>query len=309
MNTTRPGTIEFSSYLNSFISNERTLHGGQRGPLGSFATRKGKETLSRASSRARAVSVGAGGGNRVICAISEGRGAATVVGLCFIVLGINECILCNIIDSQTFIRTLQKLDVYDPTEILMPASSITPAKSKLCLLIEKYFSGARLIPTSRKHYHAPTGIDYLNKWAFPEEVESVSYELRNKYFTACAAAAAIQYTENKYHIEYTAKSVRIKFQASEDSMILNSTTIKNLELVHNAIDPKKGMSLFKLMNFTQTAMGARMLRSSLLQPLTNEETLVKRHDSVEELYKNALICTEIVKSKISLVSTSQVNSK
>lgn len=294
MNTTRPSTIEFSSYLNSLITNGKDAP-VPRGRAGASSARR-KETLSRAGSRARAITAGAGGGERIICALSEGRGAATVVGICFIVLATNECVLCNITDSQTYIRTLQKLNVFDPTEILVPSSSFSPVKSKLCQLIETYFSRARIIPTSRKRYHAPTGLDFLVKWAYPSEADSISYELSNMYFTTCAAAAAIQYTQNKYHVDYATKSVRIKFQTSEDSMALNSSTIKTLELVHNSIDLKKGMSLFKFMNHTQTAMGARMLRSGLLQPLTKESTLIRRQDAVEELCKAHLVTAEIQKS-------------
>lgn len=253
---------------------------------------------SRAVSRAKAVSEGAGGSDRVICAISEGRGAATVVGLCFLILGTNECVVCNIVDSQTYIRTLQKLDVFNPTEILMPAASVTgPTKSKLCILIEQYFGGAKLISTNRRDYNAPTGIEYLTKWVAPAEAESVSYELSTKYYTACSAAAAIQYTQSKYHIDYTTKVIRIKFQASEDSMALSSATIKALELIHNSVDLNRGMSLYKIMNRTQTAMGARMLRSSIIQPLTNINALTKRQDAVKELYENSLICSEITKSE------------
>jgi DNA mismatch repair protein MSH4 len=265
------------------------------------------DNASRAASRAKAVSLGAGGSDKVVCAISEGRGSATVVGLCFLIVGTSECIICNIVDSQTYIRTLQKLDVFDPTEILMPIASCGigstqpssgggAGKSKLCMLIERYFPGAKLVPTNRKEYNASLGIECLTKWTAPEEVEGLSFELSSKYYTACAAAAAIQYTQRKYHINYTTNSVRIKFQASEDSMALNSITIKSLELVHNSLEATRGMSLYKLMNKTHTAMGARMLRSCILQPLTNVETLTSRQDAVKELYEEALIFSQITKS-------------
>lgn len=309
----RPNTVEFSSYLNSLISNEpaqvrsgRKGSGASRRNTPTAANLRRNDNTSRAASRAKALSLGAGGSEKIICAISEGRGTATVVGLCFLILGTNECIICNIVDSQTYIRTLQKLNVFDPTEILMPASlcGITQpgggpsiGKSKLCMLVERYFSGTRIVPTQRKDYDATLGIEFLTTWVAPEEAEGLSFELSNKYYSACAAAAAIQYMQNKYHVDYTTKSVRIKFQTSEDSMALNSTTIKSLELVHNSIEANKGMSLYKLMNKTHTAMGARMLRSCILQPLTNVETLKKRQDAVKELYEEALVFSQITKSK------------
>lgn len=320
----RPNTVEFSSYLNSLISNVPAQNRSSRKGSGAASRRntstatslpKRSDNASRAASRAKALSFGAGGSEKIVCAISEGRGTATVVGLCFLILGTNECIICNIVDSQTYIRTLQKLNVFDPTEILMPASlcGITQpgganiGKSKLCMLVERYFSGTRIVPTQRKDYDATLGIEVLTTWVAPEEAEGLSFELSNKYYSACAAAAAIQYMQNKYHVDYTTKSVRIKFQASEDSMALNSTTIKSLELVHNSIEANRGMSLYKLMNKTQTAMGARMLRSCILQPLTNVETLKRRQDAVKELYEEALVFSQITKSKTFFFSMSLIS--
>lgn len=61
------------------------------------------------------------------------------------------------------------------------------------------------------------------------------------------------------------------------------STVRSLELVQNLTNPKSKDCLFGLLNATLTPMGGRLLRSNILQPLTNEETLATRYDSVEEL--------------------------
>ena len=61
------------------------------------------------------------------------------------------------------------------------------------------------------------------------------------------------------------------------------STVRSLELVQNLGNPKSKDCLFGLLNETLTPMGGRLLRSNILQPLTNEETLGTRYDALEEL--------------------------
>jgi DNA mismatch repair protein MSH4 len=66
-------------------------------------------------------------------------------------------------------------------------------------------------------------------------------------------------------------------------MMADVSTVRSLELVQNLTDPKSKACLFGLLNATLTPMGGRLLRSNILQPLTNEETLSTRYDALEEL--------------------------
>lgn len=66
-------------------------------------------------------------------------------------------------------------------------------------------------------------------------------------------------------------------------MMIDVATIHSLELVQNLQHPKSRNCLFGLLNETQTPMGARLLRSNVLQPLTDAETLNTRYDAVDEL--------------------------
>ncbi len=61
-------------------------------------------------------------------------------------------------------------------------------------------------------------------------------------------------------------------------------TVKQLELIVNLKDHgSTEASLYGVLNETRTACGARMLRSNLLQPPADEETIGLRLDAVEEL--------------------------
>ena len=66
-------------------------------------------------------------------------------------------------------------------------------------------------------------------------------------------------------------------------MMIDVSTIYSLELVQNLHNAKSRDCLFGLLNETLTPMGSRLLRSNILQPLTDPETLNTRYDALEEL--------------------------
>ena len=66
-------------------------------------------------------------------------------------------------------------------------------------------------------------------------------------------------------------------------MMIDASTIHSLELIQNLQNPKSRDCLFGLLNETLTRMGLRLLRSNILQPLTDEDTLNTRYDALEEL--------------------------
>ena len=93
----------------------------------------------------------------------------------------------------------------------------------------------------------------------------------------------LKYVELALNKNFPARSLRIKYEPSEGSMMADLSTVRSLELVQNLTNPKSKDCLFGLLNETLTPMGGRLLRSNILQPLTNEETLGTRYDALEEL--------------------------
>lgn len=66
-------------------------------------------------------------------------------------------------------------------------------------------------------------------------------------------------------------------------MLLDSSTRRNLELTETLREKQKRGSLLWVLDKTRTAMGARMLRSFLEQPLIEKTEMEKRLDAIEEL--------------------------
>lgn len=68
-----------------------------------------------------------------------------------------------------------------------------------------------------------------------------------------------------------------------DYMSLDATTRRNLELIHTLRDGRVEGSLLSVLDRTHTAMGARLLRRWVQQPLLDAARIRERLDAVEEL--------------------------
>ena len=66
-------------------------------------------------------------------------------------------------------------------------------------------------------------------------------------------------------------------------MIIDTSTRRNLELTETLREKQKKGSLLWILDKTKTAMGARMLRTYIEQPLINAPIILNRQKAIEEL--------------------------
>ena len=146
--------------------------------------------------RSRAGSViGGGEYQQIICAVSEARGISPTVGLAFVNISTGEAVLSQICDNQFYVRTINKLHVFDPTEILIISTSGPPnPKSKMYQVIEENVPGATLITIDRKYWSEGAGLDFIDQFAFVEDVQALKVAIGGNYFATCCFAAVGFYT-------------------------------------------------------------------------------------------------------------------
>lgn len=107
-----------------------------------------------------------------------------------------------------------------------------------------------------------------------------------------AAGALLQYLYDTQktslnHISHIYPYITSKY------MLLDSSTRRNLELAETLREKQKRGSLLWVLDKTKTAMGGRMLRSYIEQPLIERTDIEKRLDAVEELTKDSVSRDEI----------------
>ncbi len=107
-----------------------------------------------------------------------------------------------------------------------------------------------------------------------------------------AAGALLQYLYDTQKTEL-AHITHVYPYLTSKYMLLDSSTRRNLELCETLREKQKKGSLLWVLDKTRTAMGGRMLRSFIEQPLIEKEEMEKRLDAVGQLCRDSISRDEI----------------
>ncbi len=86
---------------------------------------------------------------------------------------------------------------------------------------------------------------------------------------------------------------KLEIYSIDDYMIIDSSTRRNLELTETLRDKNKKGSLLWVLDKTKTAMGARLLKNYIEQPLIMEDEINNRLDAIEALNNDVITRDEI----------------
>ncbi|XP_052656553.1 mutS protein homolog 4 isoform X2 [Harpia harpyja] len=223
----------------------------------------------------------------VIVAVVEGRGLARgEVGMASIDLKNPEVILSQFADNTTYAKVVTKLKILTPLEIIMSNTACDAGNTtKLFSLITEHFKNVTFTTVQRKYFNETKGLEYIEQLC-ASEFSTIFMEVQSKYYCLAAAAALLKYVEFIQNSVYAPKSLKVRFQGSEKTAMIDSSSAQNLELVINNRDSRNGHTLFGILNYTKTPGGSRRLRSNILEPLVDAETINTRLDCVQELLQD-----------------------
>ncbi|MGM9539101.1 DNA mismatch repair protein MutS [Anaerovibrio sp.] len=103
-----------------------------------------------------------------------------------------------------------------------------------------------------------------------------------------AVATLLGYLHDTVMTDLTHLSRLTRLDYSEN-LVVDTCTLRNLEITRNLRDGGKKDTLLDVLDFTHTAMGTRLLKKWLEYPLMNIGKINQRLDSVEELTGNFLM--------------------
>jgi DNA mismatch repair protein MutS len=124
-----------------------------------------------------------------------------------------------------------------------------------------------------------------------------------------ASAALLHYVKDTQrasldHLE------RPTFYNRADALILDSTTVRNLELVEPLFaGESKDSTLISVLDRTRTGMGGRFLRRRLLAPSVELSEIEARLDAIQELFAATIRRSEIAKDLSSILDLERLLSK
>ncbi len=108
--------------------------------------------------------------------------------------------------------------------------------------------------------------------------------------SACGGLLRYLYDTQKTDLTHIAA---IKYYSYNSYMLLDISTRRNLELVETMREKSRKGSLLWVLDKTKTAMGARLLKKWIEQPLMDKGFIDKRLNSVEELKDDIFMAEEI----------------
>jgi DNA mismatch repair protein MutS len=133
--------------------------------------------------------------------------------------------------------------------------------------------------------------------------------LEGRALATGAAAAILHYLRDTQraaleHLE------RPAFYDRADALVLDATTVRNLELVEPLFaGESKETTLLHVLDRTRTGMGGRLLRRRLLAPSIEDVEINARLDAVEELLSSAILRAEVEKDLASILDLERLIAK
>ncbi|WP_423793253.1 DNA mismatch repair protein MutS [Methanocaldococcus indicus] len=120
-----------------------------------------------------------------------------------------------------------------------------------------------------------------------EEFINNNKELNLSKESLLSVGAALKYISESLKVKHL--KLYLQTYIAKEYMLLDSTTLKNLEIFKNLVDNSKRGSLLEVLDKTKTPMGSRLLKKWLQRPLLNVEQIERRLESVEELYNKSFL--------------------
>lgn len=184
-------------------------------------------------------------------------------------------------------KLLDEINKYRPSEIicndafLMSGVDLDDLKARLNIAVYSlephYFDEDLCRKCLQKHFHVST-LTGLGVEEFPGGLIAAGSLLQYLYDTQKTSLA---------HFTHLYPYLASRY------MLLDSSTRRNLELTETLREKQKRGSLLWVLDKTKTAMGARMLRSYIEQPLINMEEMQARLDAVEALCNDPMSREEL----------------
>ncbi len=176
---------------------------------------------------------------------------------------------------------------------LNPRESIIPQSLQVDReLLEQLKRQGCFLTTLEDYFFRPEKAAEILRQHFQLQTLS-SFGLDERSLSTAVAGALLHYliSTQKNSLSHIKK---ITHRHNQETMLLDFTTIRNLELLGNIRDGSLKGSLLSVLDHTMTAMGARLLRRWIKQPLLQKDKINQRLDSVQALKENIIAREEIM---------------
>ena len=213
--------------------------------------------------------------NNYLMAIAQSESG---YGLSFADISTGEFFVTQIDGEDSDLRVLAEFAQRMPKEVLYQQSF---AAKKLTE--EFKAAGASMTSVEDMAFLKEASESLLRRHFKLQSIEGLG--LGEKPLAISSAGAILRYLEATQKRDLGFLSLP-KFFSSSDKLVLDQTTLRNLEVVRNIRDGGQDFTLVSLLDHTLTPMGSRLLKKWLMEPLMGVGEIRRRSDAVEELVSN-----------------------
>ncbi len=206
-------------------------------------------------------------------------------GIAFADVSTGEFNATQLAGEDIGLRVFEELARVEPREVIMPESwaqrgPTLPEGIHLSAVQDWTFDYAAAAELLREHFRVGT-LD--------------GFGLKNQPDAVAAAGGVLHYLR---HTQRGAldQIMTVRAYSTEAFMVLDQFTRRNLELLESIRQGKAQGSLLGILDRTVTAMGARLLRQWLNQPLLEIKRLNARLDAVETLVNGEILRAELTET-------------
>lgn len=218
--------------------------------------------------------------NNYLLALSS-FGTSLVLACCDLSTG--EFFTFSVEDEAFLLNELARLG---PKEIILPESLRVNQE-----LVEKIKNtGCFLNFLEDYYFKAEKAREILLNHFQLKNLESFGLEEQKENIIVCGALLHYLISTQKNSLSHLQK---ISLHSNRQKMLLDSSTLRNLELLRNIKDGSSRGTLLNVLDQTITAMGSRLLKKWLKEPLLNQEIIEQRLMALSSLLKQTIAREEI----------------
>ena len=172
-------------------------------------------------------------------------------------------------------RVRDELQRWSPSELVLGRREAESEESRA--LLSSLDKVTMSVHEGGKEQHLQVVKDHLEL----VDLGSVDLDRRPLAMEACGLTAGYL---TKLHLVDVVPLREVHFDADDGHLVLDQTTLRNLELTHTLAGEKDG-SLLQAIDCTRTWMGRRQLKEWILRPLTDSEKIASRQSAVASLIR------------------------
>jgi len=209
-----------------------------------------------------------------------------------------------VVDEGPTDEIAERLRVLEPREVLFPTAGSDDQN-----VVERIglSNGATMLTGFEDwNFDYKTAVRELNQHFGTSTLDG--FGIGECRLAIAAAGAVFRYLKENHRERLSHINGITRFDVNEH-MLLDYSSVRNLELLRNSADATETNSLYSVVNRCRTGAGARRLQAALLRPFRTRERIEQRLSGVTELVRNRDLAAGVVEETRTLTDLEKLSGR